>query len=245
MNKIITGIQMELKSLRIYKWQVVTSLVILPFSYVFVILLFGNIQRNDISYLLSGYMIASLIGSFVGLFAIRICNLLQPEVLELYATLFITIPQTVLSLSLTYMLISMPGIILSAVLLVIYGKLANLLLFIIGIVISVLAILLLGIFLGLLIRNMFKAQGIIPLLSWALLLIAPVYYKIQNLNLLYKVILLINPVTHMLNILRISLGFPEIVSIKWSFLYLSVLIIAIFIYSIKAFKRFYILEKFY
>jgi|GEM_PF-5784683 len=62
MDKIITGIQMELKSLRLFKWQVFISIVILPFSYVFVMLLFGNIQRNDIPYLLSGYLVASLIG---------------------------------------------------------------------------------------------------------------------------------------------------------------------------------------
>jgi len=245
MDKIITGIQMEFKSLRIYKWQVITYLLILPLSYIFVMLLFGNIQRNDISYLLSGYIIASLIGSFAGLFAIRVCNLMQPEVLELYATFFITIPQILISLSLTYIIISIPGIALSSLLSIKYANFANLLIFTGGIIISILAILSLGLFLGLLIKNMFKAQGIIPLLSWGLLLFAPVYYKVQHLNLLYKVILLINPVTHTLNILRISLGFPEIINIRWSFLYLSVLIIVIFIYSIKSFKRFYILEKFY
>jgi len=139
----------------------------------------------------------------------------------------------------------MPEIVLSVALLLIYANSINLLLFTIGMVISVLGLLLLGLFLGLLIKNIFKAQGIIPFVAWVLLLIAPVYYKVQHLNLLYKAILLLNPVTHMLNILRASLGFPQIVSIRWSFLYLSVLMVAILIYSFKSFKRVYILEKLY
>ncbi len=244
-NKVLIGMQMEFKSLRLYKWQVLSSLLILPFSYVFVMLLSGNIHGQDIAYILTGYMVATLIGTFLGLYAMRICNLMQPEVLELYATFQVSVMQTVLSYCFSYVLLSLPIIILSLAISVHYAASVNMALFIAGTLISIAATALLATFLGLLIKNMYKAQGIIPMLSWVFLLIAPIYYSTQNLSPVYKTVLLINPVTHCLNLVRMALGFQPVTGILWSFGYLVIFIVVLAVYALRAFRRTYILEQLY
>ncbi|ACI20132.1 ABC-type multidrug transport system, permease component [Dictyoglomus thermophilum H-6-12] len=83
------------------------------------------------------------------------------------------------------------------------------------------------------------------MLSWFFLLFAPVYYSTDNLHPIYTSVLLINPITHCLNLVRSTLGFNSIISIFWSFIYLMILIVILGIYSLKTFKSVYILEKFY
>ena len=244
-NKVLIGMQMEFKSLRLYKWQVLSSLLILPFSYVFVVLLAGNVHGGNIAYILTGYMVATLIGAFLGLYAMRICNLMQPEVLELYATFQVSVTQTVLSYCFSYMLLSLPIIIMSLAISIHYAASVNVVLLIAGTLISIAAITLLAMCLGLVIKNMYKAQGIIPMLSWVFLLIAPIYYSTQNLNPVYKAVLLINPVTHCLNLVRVALGFQPVVGILWSFGYLLIFIVVLAVYALGAFRRTYILERLY
>jgi len=99
--------------------------------------------------------------------------------------------------------------------------------------------------LGLLIENVFIAQGIIPVLSWVFLIFAPVYYSTENLYPVYTSVLLVNPVTHCLSLVRFALGFPPIANMIWSFIYLTVLITVLSIYVLKTFKSIYILERFY
>lgn len=245
MNRIITGIQMEFKSLRLYKWQVLTSLLILPLSYVFVLLLFGGIRGETVTYLISGYMVATLIGSFLGLYAIRICNLMEPQVLELYSTLSVSTFELATSLALSYIILILPSILVSICISAVFSTTVNALFLVLALLISIFTILLIGTFLGLLIKNIFIAQGIIPLLSWVFLLFAPVYYSAENLHPVYTSVLLINPVTHCLSLVRFALGFTPIVNMIWSFIYLTVLITTLSIYILKTFKRIYILERFY
>ncbi|ERM92186.1 multidrug ABC transporter permease [Caldanaerobacter subterraneus subsp. yonseiensis KB-1] len=245
MNKIVTGIQMELKSLRMYKWQVVSSLLILPLSYVFVLLLFGGVRGEIVAYLVSGYMVATFIGAFLGLYAIRICNLMEPRVLELYSTMSVNIKEIAFSLALTYIIFTLPVVIISSYISVIFARGINVSFLIVGIMASLVTILLIGTFLGLLIRNIFIAQGIIPLLSWVFLLFAPVYYSVEQLNPIYRGILMINPVTHCLNLIRLGLGFESITNVTGSLVYLIILIVIFGAYSLKAFNRVYILERFY
>lgn len=245
MNKIATGIQMEFKSLRMYKWQVVSSFLILPLSYVFVLLLFGGIRGEIVAYLVSGYMVATFIGAFLGLYAIRICNLMEPQVLELYSTMSVNIKEIALSLALTYIIFTLPVVIISSYISVIFASEVSAGFLIAGIILSLVVILLIGTFLGLLIKNVFIAQGIIPLLSWVFLLIAPVYYSVEHLNPIYRGILMINPVTHCLNLIRLGLGFESVINVTESAIYLAILIIVLGAYSLKAINRVYILERFY
>jgi len=100
MHKIITGVEMQFKTLRIYFLQLFIVVFVMPFSYAFVVLLSTAAENMSISYLLSGYIVSTLISTFLGMLALSITNLRQKEVLELYSTYAITFPQVVISIAL-------------------------------------------------------------------------------------------------------------------------------------------------
>jgi len=214
MRKVWLAALMELKAMRIYKVQLFISLIVLPFSYAIVILLAGGGENR--AYLLSGLIVASLIGVFFNLVALRVSNLTQPDVLELYAVLPVHMTQAVLGIIAAYSLLALPQIALLLGLAAWRADGVRIGLALIGTFVSLSAMASLGCFLGVMVRNPFKAQGIFPLLSWLILLTAPIYYGVQDLPRAYVMVLLVNPATHALNLIRPFLGFPEIIDIKLS-----------------------------
>jgi|Deesub1362A_J573_1020465.scaffolds.fasta_scaffold09027_3 ABC-2 type transport system permease protein len=209
MRKVWVAALMELKAMRIYKVQLFISLIVLPFSYAIVILLAGGGENH--AYLLSELIVASLVGVFFNLVALRVSNLTQPDVLELYAVLPAHMSQAVLGIITAYSLLALPQIALLLGLAAWRAGEVRIEFALIGTFVSLLAMASLGCFLGVVVRNPFKAQGIFPLLSWLILLAAPIYYGVQGLPRAYVMVLLINPATHAVNLIRPFLGFPEIV----------------------------------
>jgi len=242
MRKIGIGICFELKGLRLYRTQLLISLFLIPFSYAFILLLSMRPAQGQLSYIFSGLTVASLIGagSLVG---VRVANLVQPEVLELYAALPISTGQAVLSVAIAYALLSIPQ---SAALLGLaswWAPRISVAMLVVGAVISIIVLFSFWTALGFIIRNPFKAQGVFSLISWALLLFSPIYYEMNNLPFLYRAVLLANPVTHALNTIRPFLGMDA--SFNWavSFLYLGMLGCLSVGYSVVALRNVRMLEK--
>jgi len=246
MSKVWVEVLMELKGLRIYKLQMFINLLLIPLSYAFITVLTSGMEGKDISYLLSGLIVSSLIGSFIGLLAMRISGLTQPQTMELYAAMPVTRAQVFCGLALTYTLLALPQIILLLGLSLWQAESPRSGLLIVGVLVSCGAFVSLAVFLGLMVRNPFKAQGIFPLTSWLLMLLSPVYYHSQHLPAFYNALMLINPATHALNIIRPFLGFSEIIDVRYSFLCLGILIVVTSFYSYHIVKRkMYLLEKFF
>jgi len=243
MDKIITGIEMQFKTLRIYFLQLFIAVFVVPFSYAFVVLLSTAAQDMSISYLLSGYVVSTLISTFLGMLALSITNLRQKEVLELYSTYAITFPQVVISICLTYVLIVLPIIVVVLPFVLMHAVSASVLMVLLGIIVSIFFLLCLSVYLGLSLKNLFIANGILQLLSWILILFSPIYYNFETLNSTFKYALLVNPVTHLLNIVRIPLGFAPMISMWISYVYVGSLTILMLSYISKRVRSTYILEK--
>jgi len=242
--RLWNAILMELKGMRVYKVFLFINVVVLPFSYAVVLLLAGAGQ--DYSYLLSGLVIASLVGTFVGLVSHRASNLVRPEVLELYAVLPARMELMVAGAVAAYALIALPqvGVLLGlAIGLSQAGREA--LLAIPGACLGSLFLAILGVFLGTLIRNPFKAQGLFPLISWILLLFAPVYYKAEGLPKAYVMLVLLNPLTHVLNVIRPHLGFPSLVDMRVSIALLVIVGGLMGMYALRRLRDPKMLEKFF
>jgi len=214
MRKVWLAALMELKGMRIYKVQLFISLIVLPFSYAIVILLAQGGENP--AYLLSGLVVASLVGTFLNLVALRISNLMQPDVLELYAVLPIHTAQAALGIVVAYSLLVLPQVVLLLGLAAWQADGVRIGLALIGTLVSLLAMASLGCFFGVMVRNPFKAQGIFPLLSWLMLLTSPIYYEVQGLPRAYVVSMLVNPATHALNLIRPFLGLSELIDVKLS-----------------------------
>jgi len=242
MRKIGIGICFELKGLRLYRTQLFISLFLIPFSYAFILLLSMRPAQGQLSYILSGLTVASLIGagSLVG---IRVANLAEPEVLELYAALPISTGQAVLSVAIAYALLSIPQ---SAVLLGLaswWASRISVAMLVVGTVMSIIALFSFWTALGFVVRNPFKAQGVFSLISWTLLLFSPIYYEMNDLPFLYRAVLLANPVTHALNTIRPFLGMDAPLHWAVSFLYLGILGCLSVWYSVVALRNVRMLEK--
>jgi len=243
MDKIITGIEMQFKTLRIYFLQLFIVVFVVPFSYAFIVLLSTAAQDMSISYLLSGYVVSTLISTFLGMLALSITNLRQKEVLELYSTYAITFPQVVISICLTYVLIVLPIIVVVLPFVLMHAVSASVLMVLLGIIVSIFFLLCLSVYLGLSLKNLFIANGILQLLSWILILFSPIYYNFETLNSTFKYALLVNPVTHLLNIVRVPLGFAPMTSMWVSYVYVGLLTILMLSYISKRVRSTYILEK--
>ena len=236
---------MELKNLRIFLLQLFVVLFLLPFSYLFIMLLAGNgnLEKIQIVSLLTGYIVVTLTSAFINMLSLRITNTRQPEVLELYSTFSITFPQIVVSQCITYTLLTLPLILAAFLYVILSLESVNILLFISGIVIGIFVLLLLSVSLGLLMNNLFLANGLYQIVSMFLIIFSPSFFDMQTLNKFFQTLLLLNPITHVLNILRsplnISLGFD----VRWSYLFLFVLSVLLVLFVSKKVSKTYILEK--
>lgn len=243
MDNIWTQASMELKNLRLFRTYIFMNLVLLPASFMVVILLSRNATESELSYQLSGFAIASLIGSFVSLLAHRVSNMMQADVLELYAALPVSTLQIVAAQTATYLFIALPQVMAALALSAILADAVRMGLVITGMIASVALLTLLGVTLGMVIRNPYVAQGVLPLVAWILLLGSPIYYDSQRIQGLFLAFSLINPVTHALNVIRAPLGFPHIIPPGYSYAYIGIVVAVLSIYSFRRAKKLYMLEK--
>ncbi len=242
MGKLGIEIRLEWKGLRLYRTQLLISLFLIPFSYAFILLLSVRPAEGQLSYILSGLMVASLLGAG-SLAGLRVTNLVQPEVLELYAALPISTGQATLGVVTAYVLLVIPQSVVLLGLASWWASRISLGMLVAGAVITVIAVFALWTALGLLVRNPFKAQGVFSLIAWALLLFSPIYYEMKGLPLLYRALLLVNPVTHALNIIRPFLGMDAQLSYAASFFYLGILTCLSVLYSVLALRKLRMVEK--
>jgi ABC-2 type transport system permease protein len=243
MTNTANQISIELKNLRLYGLQVIISLVVIPFSYMMVVVLSREMPPPELSYQLSGFALASLLGSLLVLLAMRVSNIMQPSVLELYATLPVTTAALIVAQVVTYLGLALPQVVLSLAVSASFAPAVRLAPLLAGVLSAVVTFTMVGVGLGLAIINVHVAQGVLPLLSWTLLLVSPVYYHLERLHGVLWVLAVVNPVTHALNAVRMPLGFSSVIPLTHSYLYMGCLVALLVAYALKRVNRIYMIEK--
>ncbi|WP_129409163.1 ABC transporter permease [Marinitoga lauensis] len=239
-NKIKTGVELEFKGMRMFKFQIFVSMFLIPFSYLIIVLL--N-KSTNMDYLVSGFMISMMIGAYFGILSLRVSNLMQAEVIELYTTFSVSKTIIIFSLGITYFLLTMPIFFISYLFIadnimeIIFKTLVPLLL-------GNFLVILISIAIGLKVRNYYALMGLMPLVSYILMIISPVYYQIKSNNIIIKSLLYINPIVHILNIIRTELNKRYMIFPLWqSYSLIIVLSFLLIFYINKKLKSMYILEK--
>ena len=218
-DKIIPSISLELKGMRIYKLQLVISLFVMPLS-VLLIMLFSNGTSVNYTWLISGFIVASIMGSTISMLSMRVSNLVQPEILELYSTFLITKRQLLSTLSLTYALLSLPQIMVAIILLYFFAG-------------------------SLRLQNPFKASGIVSIISYAIMTLTPFYYVVdEGSNEIIRIIQMFNPFNCCLVSLRAGLYPMDPNQIILSYAILAILSLMLSIAINRKVGDIYILEKF-
>ncbi|WP_456423254.1 hypothetical protein [Thermococcus sp.] len=231
-------VEMELKGMRIYKTFLFVNLLIMPLALLFIMIMnSGSRTPEDISYLVSGFIVVSLVSSFLGTLTNRVSNVFEPSVLELYSTLPPKISTVVLAQFLTYSLLVLPQVIISLSVIVYYqgaGRI-NVFLLIPALLITFLELGTLAITIGARIGNPYKAMAVTAVLPWLLVVLSPAYY-ISSFPALY-----LNPVTHLLSCIRSAVGLERAGPIPWL---VSVTLTVIFsVLARRSVKAGYMLEK--
>lgn len=244
LSRLKLNILYELKGMKLYWMQILISLFVMPISFVFVFLIGGGSDGEKVAFWLSGFIVASMGGAFLGTVALRVCNLMAPEVRELYATFALSRGEMVMSVSVTYTLLVLPQILIAGSIAAFMAPAFHIWLFIFAILGGMLSLATLSVWLGLLVKNYYHALGLFPLLSWIIILLSPAYYDPVQLNPAFRWGLLLNPLTHYLNLIRTGLGFTPALAPLWSLLYT----LGLFTFILVAIRRrlggMYILEKF-
>lgn len=238
MNRLFQAILFEFRAFRVFKIQILISLFIMPLSYMFLILLNTGGNRQTTLYLLTGFVVASLIGTYVSLLGLRVSNLMMPEVLEMYAAFPITMRTVALSYLFTYSLYVLPQIIVASIIIaVINSSSITWGLFVGNVILTMITLSGLGLSLGFFFKNYFVAQGVLPLLSWIFLFITPLYYQAKS-SLFFS----INPLNSCVKLLRYSIGLYEGVII-WDYVYLMGFILILSFFVNRRMRSVYLLER--
>ncbi|AEX85343.1 hypothetical protein XO10_05045 [Marinitoga sp. 1135] len=239
-NQIKTGIELEFKGMRMFKFQIFVSMILIPFSYLIIVLLNKN---SNIDYLISGFMVSMMIGTYFGILSLRVSNLMQTEVIELYTIFSVSKTVIVISMGITYFLLTLPIFGISYIFMI-SNNTEKFLSTLVPLLIGNIFLILISITIGLKVRNYYTLMGIMPLVSYILIIISPIYYQIKTQNIIVKSLLFLNPITHILNILRVGLNESYIIfSSKYSYGIIIIISLWLIFYINKKLKDIYILEK--
>ncbi len=242
-SRLRLNVLFELKGMRLYWMQIVSSLFIMPLALLFIQLMASGSDSQKLGYGLSGFIAASMVGSLIGCLSLRVCNMMLPDVLELYTTFSLGKLEMIIGMSITYCLLSLPQIIVAIAATALLVPIPNLALYLLAILFGMFTLAVVSSGLGLIVKNYYQAMGLFPLLTFAFVLLSPAYVE-QSGSEFLKVIFLANPLTHLLNLIRSGLGFATPIEATWSLIYMICLIVAILFVERRKLRDFYILEKY-
>jgi ABC-2 type transport system permease protein len=229
---------MELKGMRIYKTFLLVNLFIMPLALLFMMIMNSSSRTPwNISYLVSGFIVVSLMSSFLGTLTNRVSNIFEPSVLELYSTLPPKISTVVLAQFLTYSLLVLPQVLIGLAVVLYYQGVSkiNVPLLVLALLLTFLELGALAVAIGAKIGNPYKAMAVTGILPWLLVVFSPAYYR-SSFQALY-----LNPVTHLLSCIRSAVGLQSINLISW--LVSGALTVIFVVLALRSTRSGYMLEK--
>ena len=212
----------ELRSLRLYWFPITTMTIIVPFSYLLIVLLSTGFNAENLSIVLPGFVSVSVFLTLVLPMAQRISNMFEDDVVELIASLPLGMGELIWAYIGAYTLLSAPAIIGSTTIIALsIGKVDGVYL---AVGLSMLWCLAIetGILLGLSIRNKLKLDPLLSLLLLATIMLTPAFYSTNSLENPFRAAILANPLTHIVLLIRASIGIYEGVDPTTSLTYLGV-----------------------
>lgn len=231
-------IGMELKGMRLYRTFLFVNLLLMPFALLFMMLMNSSSRTpEDISYLVSGFIVVSLVSSFLGTLTNRVSNVFEPSVLELYSTLPPRISAVVLVQFLTYSLLVLPQVLLGLAVIAYYqgtGRI-NIPLLILALSLTFLELGALAVSIGAKIGNPYKAMAVTGILPWLLVVFSPAYYRSSS------PVLYLNPITFLLSCIRSTIGLQSVSLTPWL---VSMALTGVFLlFALRNLRSGYMLEK--
>lgn len=225
-----TLVAFELKSLRLFMMQIILSMIVIPLLLLLLLLYQpGSRTPGQLTILLTGYLVTSLMGAYITVYATRVANLMLPEVLELHAVLPWKTEEIISVGAIVYTLMVLPQIVIATTILALHAPGFPMFTFARNLFLIMLSLIVWSIWLGLHIKY-YVAVGILPFMSWVLLLISPIYYDVAIMPKWASFASVLNPLLHWVLLLRQPLqggNLPFPIEISWGITLLLLVVLLV------------------
>lgn len=217
---VLRGVAFELASLRLYWPHVLTMSVLVPLSYLAIALFSAYDSPRTLPIALTGFVVISSFATLVFPLAHRVSSMFDDQIIELVASLPIGPRALIASYVLAYTLLSAPATLISLAVLGATSGIAEPLALVAGLLLTYAISTLLGILIGLLVRNKLKLDPILSTLLFLVVVLTPAFYAPESASGMYQ-LLLLNPLTHVLFLMRVGVGMGAPLPVADSLAYLA------------------------
>jgi len=233
-----------IKALRMYWLYTFISMMLIPMVFLLIVALATGASGEGLAYQLTGFLGVSLMGSLLIMLAERARNLMEPGIIEFYSVLPVRMWRPLMAQVFVNAIVVLPQTVLALVLAAQFSPFTNTWLLLVGLVVAVVVLSLLGITLGFALgKNPVIASGVISLMSWVLMMLSPAFYSVPASAQILRAVILANPISHVLGVIRAPMGLQAPASLAVSYIYLGALAICAFIYVALRTQKLYMLER--
>lgn len=228
LSTLLKSVAFTLKTYRLFWTILVTVTVLLPFTYLVVVVMFSGGNPESLVIGLTGFLVMTLFSTLVYPTAISVANMFEEQALELYATLPISLRALLASNVISQLIFSSVPTALGIAMLTLTASSVSGVYIALGLLYSITIFSLTALILGLGIRNRYKLDPVLTFLMMIVVIATPLYYRLSGTIPLLRAALITNPVTHIVCLLRLGIGLNEGIPVEVSILYLTILSFALF-----------------
>jgi len=234
-----------LKMYRLYWPYLVSISIMMPITYLIIVLAVSQGNLEALRVALTGYIVITGFNILLYMLTTLIANTFEEQVLESYSLLPVPFWEIIVSQILTQALIGAIPLAVGLIILRCVSSNIDISLLITGLVLEFTIYTPLAILLGVSVRSRIRLDPLLVFLMMLVIIATPAYYRLLYVSEPYKTLLLVNPLTHIVLVLRsavkISEGFPLIFSILYTTLFSTILCVLVW-YKLRG-GVFTVLEK--
>lgn len=228
LSTLLKSMSFTLKSYRLFWATLITVTVVLPFTYLAIIVMFSGGNPESLVTGLTGFLVMTLFSTLVYPTAILIANMFEEQALELYATLPISLRTLLASIVISQLIFSSIPVVLGIVALVLIVSDVRGAYIALGLLYSITIFSFTALILGLSIRSRYKLDPVLTSLMMIVVIATPLYYRLSGITMPLRAVLIANPVTYVVCLLRLGIGLNEGIPAEASIAYLTVLSLILF-----------------
>lgn len=226
LSSLAASISFTLKMYRLYWANLISVMVILPATYLAVVVLFSGGVLESLVVGLTGYIVMACFTTMVYPAALQVANMFEEQVLELYASLPASLREIILSIIASQLVFAAPAVASGLIALSMIVGDMNALYVVASTLLSLAVFSTLAVLLGLTFKSRHRLDPVLTLSMMLVVVASPLFYRLEVVPEYWRAVLLVNPITHMICLLREGVGFSEAVSPAVSLSYLLALLVA-------------------
>jgi len=211
----------NLKMYRLYWPHLISICMLMPITYLVIVFAVSQGDLETLLAALTGYIIMSGFNILFYMSAIYVANTFEEQVLESYVLLPVPFWEVVVSVVVTQGLIGIPSLVVGLVIIFLVSRSIHIPLLLAGLILLYLVYSSLSILLGMQVKSRIKLDPLLITLMMLTIIITPAYYRLLYVSEPYRTLLLLNPLTHIVIILRASVGVNEGFPVTLSLLYIT------------------------